>query len=213
MTAHSEHSTPVASPASLGSSPKQSEASPERVVESPQTESLTRPTEDNTRQDNSKVPAIDTNPKEDKDFDGIIVINYTPDVDLIDEWDDGFGPSLRKVINVTQAYLKGDRDDDGLKLARVVKLTIMGRWESKFATKHAAEAKETDETKAADMHGRGIATSDFADDTNGNKGHGHGDNCKGKCGPLTKEELFENATAVARVAEVVYLMENLETFE
>ncbi|KAI9715286.1 MAG: hypothetical protein M1812_006097 [Candelaria pacifica] len=152
-------------------------------------------------------------PKEDKEFDGVIVINYTPDSDSSDEWDDGFGPSLRKVINVTQALLKGDKDDAGLKLARIVKVIVMGRWDSKYATANAAEAKESVETKAVDKNGQEIASHLSSHDIHGKKGDEHDKDCKGEAKPPTKDELYENATAVARIAEVVYLMVNLETFE
>ncbi|KAI9706664.1 MAG: hypothetical protein M1836_003673 [Candelina mexicana] len=186
-----------------------SEAALEPVVESPETDLLTGLDNNNTQENAGTLTASTSIPKD--DFNGAIIINYTPDTDLNEEWNDGFGPSLRKVLQVTQALLKGDKDEAGLKLARVIKVTIMGRWDSKYATSQTAEAQENEETGATGVDGKVKEASDPSNDFIDDKGSDHNDGCKVK--PLTKEELYENATAIARIAETVYLMSNLETFE
>ncbi|KAI9775943.1 MAG: hypothetical protein M1835_005660 [Candelina submexicana] len=186
-----------------------SEAALVPVVESPETDSSTGLENTNTQENASTLTASISIPKD--DFNGTIIINYTPDTDLNEEWNDGFGPSLRKVLQVTQALLKGDKDEAGLKLARVIKVTIMGRWDSKYATSQTTEAKENEEAGATGVDGKVKETSDPSNDLIDDKGSDHNDGCKVK--PLTKEELYENATAIARIAETVYLMSNLETFE
>ncbi|KAI9810192.1 MAG: hypothetical protein M1827_006638 [Pycnora praestabilis] len=67
--------------------------------------------------------------EEDELFDGVLTINTTPLISSNEEWDDGFGPSLRKIIKTTSKLVCDNLIEGGLRLSRVAKVVIIGRWD------------------------------------------------------------------------------------